>query len=352
MTRITKIILSIALVFYSISANADMTNDCMNQISNNSDFQQVFSTKIFPNAQEITQEMATQNKQKILNAVAATMFLVCPSSVSTLAKQANGKIWYKLNDKTYAIQFKMADLFQHTNMPLGILVYNKNNLGSSDIIKLTDIPKLYWSDECSDHTIWDNLDDDTAVNMAGQRVFTQYGASNNEFFLDFEEGNNRRAFPGLVIMDKTSSTSEKIVSFTNLHTAINVAQQFASELNNSECSNQGLAVYVVNLKTQRLSNSERDGWAYTAGIAGATPLLVGIGLSKAIAAAGTALAATSAAVSGALTSTAGILATAGGPIGWIAAAVIATGAAAVALYPSEISDIKQVMVMDGPFLVQ
>ena len=63
MTRITKIILSIALVFYSISANADMTNDCMNQISNNSDFQQVFSTKIFPNAQEITQEMATQNKQ-------------------------------------------------------------------------------------------------------------------------------------------------------------------------------------------------------------------------------------------------------------------------------------------------
>lgn len=352
MKNIGRIFFSILFAIHCASANADATNDCMNLISNDPDFQQVLSQTIFPDAQEITLEMAQQNKSKILGAVASTMFLKCPDKLSILAKQANGKIWYALNNKNYAIQFKMADLFQYTNMPLGIMIYNKSNLGSSDIIKLTDIKQLYWSDECSDHTIWDNLDDDTAVNIAGQAVFSQYGASENEFFIDFEEGNNRRAFPGLVLMDKTGSTTEKIVGFTNLHTAINAAQNFASSLSNTTCSNQGLAVYVVNLKTQRLSTSGKDGWAYTAGIAGATPILVGIGLSSALSAAGTALAATSAAVSSALGSTAGVLATVGGPYGWIAAGAIAAIAGAIALYPEQISDIKQVMVMDGPFLIQ
>ncbi len=339
---------TLALFICLNNAHADIAGDCMRRVSDNADFQKAMTEEIFKDPNMLTQEGATQNKSKIMGLIAANVLLNCISELNTLTQVANGKVWYPRDGKTYAFQFKMDELFQYINIPTGIMLYNKPTLSVGSVIELSDIPKLYWSDECSDHTIWDNLDDDASVNIAGQKVFSQYGGSDNEFFLDFEEGNDRRAFPGLVLMDKTGSTAEKIVSFNNLHSAIAATQSFATALNSSSCSNDGLSAYVVALNVKP-DDTDRDAWAVGAGVTGGTMAFLGLAyaatFSTAAAAAGS-----SALVSG-LLSVAGVASSV--PVwGWIAAGVIAAAAGGISLIPSELADIRQVMVMDGPYIIK
>lgn len=340
-----KKILNTIFVFFVLLtipqySRADVAADCMQAITNDPDFGKVMTSEIFPNASELTQEYVTQRKSKIMGLIASETILHCMHNINTLVKRANGKVWYKRDGKTYAFQFKMPELFQYIDIPVGIMVYNKLSLSTGDVIKLTDIPKLYWNSDCSDHNIAFGLSNKAAVNVAGQKVFSQYGGSDNEFFLDFEEGNNRRAFPGLVLMDKTRSSSESIVSFTNLHTAINSAEQFAAALNNTTCSNDGLAVYVVGLNVKPLATGDKTGWGVVAGVAGGSAAIVGV--SSALAAAGvTSSILTAASVS----STVPV-------VGWIIAGVLGATAGVISLWPSEIQDIQQVMVLDGPYLIK
>ena len=317
----------------------DILNNCMHAISNDENFKNIMTSEIFPDASMLNKETVAQNKSQIMGLIGSELLLLCSGNLSTLTKRANGKVWYERDGKTYAFQFKMDDLFSYLNIPTSIMVYNSRNLKSGDIIKLSDIPKLYWSDECSDHVIWDNLDDDAGVNVAGQKVFSQYGGSDNEFFLDFEEGNDRRAFPGLVLMDKTYSTKEELVSFNNLPTSIKAAQNFASALNGTRCANDGLAVYVVSTNVQKLS-TDKEGWGIAAGIVGGATAVVGI--SSGLAALGvTSTLLTAASVS----STVPV-------VGWIVAGALAATAGAISLIPGTIQDVQQVMVLDGPYLIK
>lgn len=327
---------------HAFGAHADALNDCMRAISASPDFQSVMTSEIFPDPSSLTQEGATQNKAKILSAIVAEMLLQCPTKMGTLTRSANGKVWYPRDGKTYAFQFKMSDLFQYADIKTGIMVYNKKNLQPGDVIQLSDIPSLYWNSDCSDHHIWENLSDDAAVNVAGQKTFSQYGGGANEYFLDFEEGNDRRAFPGLVLMDKTGSTTEKIVQFNNLHTAVSAAETFANNLNNSACSTDGLAVYVVALDVQKTS-TDKEGWGLVASVVGGPAAVVGIAAGL------NAMGVT--AVTGTLLKVAGVSTTAG-PVGWIIAGAVAAVAGTIALVPGEIADIQQVMVLDGPYLIK
>lgn len=303
------------------TALADIAGDCMRRVSDNKDFQRAMTEEIFKDSSMLTQEGATQNKPKILGLIAANVLTNCMSDLNTLTKIANGKVWYPRDGKTYAFQFKMEELFQYINIPTGIMLYNKPTLSVGEVIKLSDIPKLYWSDECSDHTIWDNLDDDAAVNIAGQSAFSQYGGAKNEYFLDFED-NDRRAFPGLVLMDKTGSTSESIVQFNNLHSAIAATQGFANALNNTACSNDGLAAYVVALNVQNPGSTHDN----TLVAAGTTAIGIAGGVAAAV----------------------GWI-----PVGgWIIAGVAGVTAGIITLFPGKIFDIQRVMVMDGPYLIK
>jgi hypothetical protein len=204
-----------------------------------------------------------------------------------------------------------------------------------------------FSDECSDWSIADNLDDDGAVNKIGQSIFNEFGGSKNEFFLDFTEGDNRRAFPGLVLMDETGSGREKIVTYRNLKTGLSKAQQFAKSLKSSECANQGLAVYLVALDVKKDSSSSKKGWAIAAGIGGGAMTWMGLsaGATYAFLAGGVSALGSATAIAAPGTMAAMAL----GPVGWIIAGVAVATATAVALYPSEIEDLQQVMVIDGPY---
>lgn len=267
MTNLKTIFFILFFCLFPAITWADMLNDCMHKISDSNSFKTAMTNDIFPDAATLTQEGATQKKAEILTLVGNELLSNCSENLSTLAKQANGKVWYPRDSKTYAFQFKMPDLFQHLNIPTALFVYNKNNLKTGDVVKLSDIPKLYWSNQCSDHTIWDGLNDNAAVNIAGQQVFSEYGGDKNEFFLDFEQGNNRRAFPGLVLAEYTKqyyNQTEAIVMFSNISTADQYAQKFANALQNSACSNDSLYVYVVKFdKDPTFTNENKDGfWRY------------------------------------------------------------------------------------------
>lgn len=346
MTKIHTILFLLLSIIITGIAYADVTTDCMQRISNNSDFQNTLKNTVFDGRQELTDEIVQAAKTKILGTVAATMLVECPTDISVLAKQANGKIWTTINNQLYGIVFSMADLFAYTNIRLGILVSNNRSLATSDVVESSSIKNIYWSDECSDHIIWDNLDDDAAINIAGQSVFSQYGGNKNEFFLDFEKGNNSRAFPGLVLMDETGSSSESIVTFSDLSVAITAAQQFANKLQNSACSLDNLAVYVVSLDVKRMESNGKQFWSYTAGIVGGATIIAG-GLAIA-GTAGTAVAATGSM----LLLNAAIGASAIPVWGWIAAGALATTAGIIALVPGKIEEIQRVMVMDGPYLIK
>ena len=148
-------------------------------------------------------------------------------------------------------------------------------------------------------------------------------------------------------MDKTFSTKEQIVSYHNINTGIEKAQQFAAKLKNTACSNQGLAVYLVALDVKHDASSENNGWAIAAGIGGGTFAWIGLSAAAVV----TPLAATAwlpAFVGNAMLSTAAA-ATSVPVAGWIAAGLLVTGATAISLYPFEIEKIQQVMVLDGPY---
>ena len=333
-------------VMYIYNAHADMMSDCMSKISNNAEtWTNILDTEIFPNASELTQEYVTANKPKILTAIAGNLLTLCTDKISYLAGLDKGLIHYTRDNKKYAFDFKVADLFDYIQMPLAIMIYNKTNLTPGDVIQLSDIPSgsagRYWSDACGDHSIWDGVDMDTAVVKAGKQAFTDYMTnSRNEFFIDFPEGDDRRAFPGLIILDKRGSTTEEIVRYSNLVKAKSVAQNFTTGLkNNAGCQNQNLAVYVVNTNISKSSSSNDTGWQIAAGIGGGSLALVGIN---------------TAIISNVSLSTAAatVLTSSAIPVvGWIVAGVAAITAGVITTLPKEIQHIEQVMVMDGPYII-
>lgn len=298
---------------------------------------------------DITDAMVEKNKNKIYTLIAGNIMTRCNKLLGDFYKKQRATIDFTHNNKSYAFDFSTEKMFDFIDLRTGIVVTNKRTYSSGDVMRLSDFPRntKLFSDECSDWSIADNLDDDGAVNKIGQSVFNEFGGSKNEFFLDFTEGDNRRAFPGLVLMDETGSTKEKIVTYRNINTGISKAKQFAQSLKSSECSNQGLSVYLVALDVKKDTSSEKKGWMIAAGIGGGA--MAWMGLSAGVTY--TFLAGGVSALGGALGAAAPgtMAAMALGPVGWIIAGVGVATATAIALYPSEIEDLQQVMVIDGPY---
>lgn len=263
-----------------------------------------------------------------------------PDSVAEVPMVVNGK------NKNFKIRNAVIDSIQ---TPIGILVTNKTKLRHNEMLKLSDLPKKekFFPAACSPHRIWYNLDDDAAVNKAGQKLFYP----EHEYFLDFAEGDNRRAFPGLVLMDRTSSPTEEIIVYYSIREAIAKTKEFHKLLQNTACANSGLAVYAVFLAVRpdetikKGSEHEMTGGKVAVVVGGAG--VAWLGTSSALAATGIATA-TSTGLAALLYGTAA--STSWVPIaGWIVSAVAVVGGTIALMWPQKIQLLDQVMVLDGPF---
>lgn len=150
--------------------------------------------------------------------------------------------------------------------PIAFFVYNNATKKPGDIVQLSDIPQLYWSNECSDHTIALDLSNKAGVNIAGQRVFSPiFNQDNYEYFLDFQQGNNRRIFPGLVLLETPFPTVQERLVMTAPDKADEYAKQFATALANTVCVNENLVVYTVDLGTTFTPSDTGIDWGWALG---------------------------------------------------------------------------------------
>lgn len=365
-----KKLLILFLMFFVSVANATVLDSCLNKIAANDELwqQRLFdkTNGIFSelnDTDEITEDIVQSKRQKIYTLLAGDVLLQCNKDLSNVMKTPRGVIPFKHNNKEYGFDFDTKTMANYIDLRTGILVINKKNLAPGDVLKLSDIPRKqkFFSDECSDWTIADNLDDDAAVNIAGQSTFNEFGGSKNEFFLDFADGDNRRAFPGLVLMDETGSSREKIVSYRNIATGMEKAEEFAEKIKKTACYNQdGLAVYLVALDVKRIEDIQKEnpagkdvntsgwqtGWAIAAGVGGATTAWIGASIPLSAASwAATAWIPDWIAMAIATTASTSWVPV----VGWIAGALTVTAVTVASLYPYEIQDIQQVMILDGPY---
>jgi len=332
-----KILCSIFSILLVTAANAAETplDKCIKKISEDEQTWKAGLTTIFGDT-DLDDSIVDQNKMQIYQLITASFQTLCGENLMSIAKttQQRAKINFDYKGKEYAFDFSLDRIFDDFGIQTGILVINKRNLAPNSVLKLSDIPKKekFFPDACSDWTIalsltdWDHgLDDNAAVNVAGQAVFSEYGGSKSEFFLDFADGDDRRAFPGLVLEDVTWSGEEKIVAYTNIKTALERTQQFYEKLRGGQCSNSGLAVYLVALNVQEASSVTTSGKNNVAlGVSAGTGIVGGLGAV----AAGTMWI----------------------PVaGWAIAGVAGIAAAGFAMMPTKIADIQQVMILDGPY---
>ncbi|MBR3510798.1 MAG: hypothetical protein IKN73_01940 [Alphaproteobacteria bacterium] len=292
-------------------------------------------------------EHVIKHKEELFSLIALNIEALCPGQIAEILEMPNSsRIELSLGDEEFHVNFPLHKVLKYmSHIRTGILVINNRNLQPGRILEKTSVPQdgHFFSDGCSDWSIWDNLKDSAAVNRAGQAAFidARHSGSSNEFFLDFAVKDNMRAFPGLVLMDKTWSTTESIVAFQNFELAESSIDTFAKNLQNSACSDDELAAYLVALdvKKTRFDNGT-SGWAVGLLSTAGAGLVYTTYVS--LVAAGT--------ISGTL---AGLAAgTAVVPVwGWIASGVLLTGAGIAALIPRDIEKIDQVMIVSNPYKI-
>ena len=354
-----KKLLFILTALFIIPAYAGVYDKCLSEIQKTDSIWQdlLFSKtngifKDISDNEEITNDLVQSRRQQIYKLLALDTLLVCNKDLGIITEQGGrAEIDFKHDNKTYSFDFDVKTMMNYTDTRLGILVVNDKTKKPGDVILKSEMPRDYfWPQDCSDYYIALNLDDNAPVNLAGQSVFGEFGGSRNEFFLDFPVGSSCRAFPGLVLMDKTNSTAETIVSYRNVVTGAEKIKAFTDRLHNTSCSSAGLAAYLVALDIKKDTASSNAGWMIAAGVTGGAMAWLGTSalLMSSLVTLPTWGIIQSGILSSALLSSAAA-ASAVPVAGWIAAGVLATGAAAIALYPSEIEDIKQVMVLSGPY---
>lgn len=260
-----KKLLLILCAFFPFSANAGALENCLSKIATqdtewNSDLfdktKGVFG--FLGDKDELTDEIVQDKKEKIYILLAKKITEKCPSDIILIAKQkGRGIIPFSHNNKEYVFDFDVQKVFNYTNAQLGFIVVKNKNLSRNDILKVSDIPNKskFFNSSCSAQNARIVIPDDTAVNVAGQAVFSEFGGDKNEFYLDYAEGDNRRAFPGLVIMDQSLSPVESMVIYQSLPIALERYEQFGEKLKSSACSNQNLALYLVSIEADKTSKT-------------------------------------------------------------------------------------------------
>lgn len=347
---IKKISTFLFIILFVVPAFGGAWQNCAQRIINDGVFAQKVREIVGNDrakAGEVLQAKADDIRLLLLAKMFDTETGFCKNEIVDIAKQKTLELAFDVDGRTYQFDIDVDRLFDNFATQTAIMVYNDRSKRMSNPIKNSDIKKSYWSDSCSDLTIWDNLDDKASVNIAGQQIFSEYGGTKNEFFLDFEKGNTQRAFPGLVLEDVTNSTEENIVIFTHLPTALKKVESFAKNLENSSCGNQGLAVYLVSIA----GNPDKGNSGY--GTAGTVTAGTGLGIGT-IMVGGTAIAA-----KGFLGATIGAALISGGAsVSWVPVAGWIIGGAAlvvggvITLIPANIANIDQVYVLDGPYIIR
>ncbi len=310
-------------------------SECIARFANNDEKWQnaLFnkSTGIFKDVADnadLAEDVITAHQAEIYNLLAANTKDFCLGDIGLIAKNGgNATINFKHNNKNYSFNFSVEELFRYLPIRVAILITNDRTKKANDVITKASMPTNYWwNKDCSDHIIWSNLDDDAAINKAGQAAFSEFGGAQHEYFIDFPVDSSCRAFPGLILQDITGSSTEGIVVYNNVQLGLQRLTDFVKNLNGSQCSRDNLSAYLVAIdatavptESTHLVGDIITGVGGTAAVGGTVGVVVG-GVSN--------------------------------PVGWVILGVGAVIAGISSVVPTDIADIQQVAVIDGPYHIK
>ena len=276
---------------------------------------------------KLTQDVIDLHEADIYNLLVANVREYCLGNIGAIAKNGGtGTIQFEHNKQIFSFNFTVEKLFKYFPMRVAMLILKDSTKKPNDIIKKSELPTNYWWNKyCSDHIIWSNSDDDAAINQAGQAAFTEFGGAEHEYFIDFPVGKSCRAFPGLILQDITGSTVEGIIVYNNIQLGLQRLIEFTNALKGRQCSKDGLSAYLVAIDATIPTESTHIFGDVTAGLGAGTATAGGITIAVA-----------------------GL----SNPVGWVLLGTGAVAAGLGSLIPTDIADIQQVAVIDGPYLIE
>lgn len=276
------IILFLTLVNMTAHASGEL-EACVNNVYRQPEWYTKIQELVSSEGTEPKQGIITKNRTKLYNLLAENFLKFCSDDlIKIFSSKEKGKMYFDYKTDLYALEFDLSELQKYLSIEAGILVIDNTKLSPGDTLQKPGTPtdkRKFFSNNCSTHVVaWPRFNYDAAVNKAAQKAF---GDTDNYFFLDFAQGDDGRAFPGLVLMDKSKSPSERIVTFSNLATGKEKTEAFAKELQQTytACRSQGLAVYTVALTTGLNESPDKSaaktlGWGLITGTVGMTAYLL------------------------------------------------------------------------------
>ena len=272
--RILKFIFIVPLFAVCGIANATPANtpqsqqvvQCLIDIGNDTtEFVDPIKSNIL-RGREFNQALVDREKDALYDLVAKNIMKRCTENFNDfnfdIVDATKIDIPFKLDDKYYKLTVDVETLFEHISIPTAVLVMNFNNKNIGDKITKADTPsEMFFSADCSDHYVRDNISDDGPVNRAGQAAFPTY--TGEEFFIDFPFGKSNRAFPGLIIAAHTGiGGAEEVVWYPNYRVARANAKTFVEGLKNTACSKDNLSAYVVSMPVNPEKSWDSSGWFF------------------------------------------------------------------------------------------
>ncbi len=237
---------------------------CLTELGNDSNFQTTLANKI--GTQDV-RHWITNHKSDFYTLVGEAITQHCLNSSDNIAEfnvfleSPTLPVKVQINNQYYDFNITRDAVFDYIDFPTAVLVVNIRNLTPGRTLTKSSINTSYFfNDKCSDHSVRFGSDADTAINTAGQ---SSYPITENkgEFFLDYPVGHGHRIFPGLLLINAWGwGGAENITMVPNYLDARNRIKQFAEKLQNSSCSADGLAAYIVKLP---ISVSRKPGRSWT-----------------------------------------------------------------------------------------
>ena len=148
------------------------------------------------------------------------------------------------------VSMPIQEVFDYVDFPTAILVSHiRNGVPATDIKKADISTEYFFKDACSDHSVRFGSDSGTAINQAGKAAsYPSPMSGGYTFFLDMPKGKSTRLFPGLLLVSQNGfGGAENVVIMTNYLAAREKIKTFSDALNNSACSDDRLATYMVKL---------------------------------------------------------------------------------------------------------
>ena len=249
-----SLVLAVSVIHNGFCTRSEIA--CLQKIGDSDVFSSGLKTLV--GAAPLNQDFVDDNRMSLFELFANAMQEKCRlAEWNAIADAETIRVPFVLYEKKYEFTIHTNELFNHVRgMKSSFWVIDNSNFKPGDTVDenyKNTITGWYYSDMCSDYYTAGNIDDDMAVNKAGQQAFNK----DEEYFLDMPVGKGCQGFPGLVVQDRGFLRSDgMLVEYNNYRVAREKFKTFVEGLQGTQCL--GLTAYLVSVDYNKNTDGEID----------------------------------------------------------------------------------------------